>query len=342
MREAAMPPLVAGWRDRVKRRAVALALAALVALPASAAQAQGDAQSCPVGTDPMALAPGQFVWTPEIAPAGPLVIVISLPQQRAYVFRNGVQIGVSAVSTGRPGYETPTGVFRVLEKDVEHYSNLYDDAPMPFMLRLTWGGVAMHAGRDPGRPASHGCIRLPLAFARSLFAVVPLGSQVIITDRSLEPGLRVAPALLGGAPLDLLPGNGDHWSPERAATGPVAVVVSGADKAMSVMRGGAEIGRSRVEIDGEAPLHMHALVLLAPGTPGDGARSGDWLLIELPGGADLPPEQRHAHDIDRVHVPPAFAAKLATVLKPGSTMLISDLPLDVGGSAEVRLTGSPL
>jgi hypothetical protein len=109
---------------------------------------------------------------------------------------------------------------------------------------------------------------------------------------------------------------------------------------MSVMRGGVEIGRSRIEIDGRAPLHTHALVLLAPGTPGGGKRSADWLLVELSAAADLPPEQRHAHDIDRVRVPPAFAAKLATVLQPGSTMLISDLPLDVGGSAEVRLVGS--
>ena len=303
---------------------------------------QGDRESCPVGTDPMSLQPGQFVWTPEVAPAGPLVIVISLPQQRAYVFRNGVQIGVSSVSTGRPGYETPTGVFRVLEKDAEHYSNLYDDAPMPFMLRLTWGGVALHAGRDPGEPASHGCIRLPLAFARSLFTTVPLGSQVIITDRSLEPGLRVAPAMMAGAPVDLMPDASDHWTPERAPTGPVSIVVSGADKAVSVLRAGVEIGRSRIEIAGEEALHTHALVLMddAHAASTDAPHSGNWLLVELAGDAKLPPERRDARDIDRIRMPPAFAANLATVLKPGSTMLISDLPLDVGGIAELRLMGS--
>ena len=100
------------------------------------------------------LLPGEYLWLPELSPRGPVLVLVSLPEQRAYVYRNGVRIGVATVSTGKPGFETPTGVFTILQKKREHYSNLYDDAPMPFMQRLTWGGVAMHAGRVPGYPAS--------------------------------------------------------------------------------------------------------------------------------------------------------------------------------------------
>lgn len=123
-----------------------------------------------------------YVWSPERAPQGPVKIVISLPAQRAYVYRDGVQIGVSAVSTGMEGRETPTGVFTILEKQRFHRSNKYDDAPMPFMQRITWAGVALHGGTLPGYPASHGCIRLPQAFARKLFGVTSVGTQVVVTD----------------------------------------------------------------------------------------------------------------------------------------------------------------
>lgn len=314
-----------------------LFIAAAAAL--SPALAQDDSQSCPAGTDPMALKPGQFVWTPQIAPQGPVTIIISLPQQRAFVFRNGVQIGVSAISTGRPGYDTPTGVFRVLEKDVDHRSNLYDDAPMPYMLRLTWGGVALHAGRDPGVPASHGCIRLPLVFAKSLFGVVPLGAQVIITDRALDPGLRVDPAMFDGSRAGDLPSaEADYWSPERSPTGQLTLLISGADKALSVMRGGVEIGRTGVVITGDEPLHTHALMLMESHTA-SALSLGAWMLIGLPGDAALPPERHSNHDIDRVRMPPVFARQLGTILKPGTTMVISDLPLGVAASTEISVFG---
>lgn len=90
---------------------------------------------------PLQLLPGEYLWLPELAPKGPLLVLVSLPEQRAYVYRNGVRIGVATVSTGKKGYETPTGVFTILQKKREHYSNLYDNAPMPFMHRLTWDGL---------------------------------------------------------------------------------------------------------------------------------------------------------------------------------------------------------
>src|SRR3546814_12301464 len=85
---------------------------------------------------------------------------------------NGVLIGISTISSGTAGHETPTGIFTILQKKVDHKSNLYDDAPMPYMQRLTWSGIAMHAGNLPGYPASHGCIRLPLDFAERLYGEI--------------------------------------------------------------------------------------------------------------------------------------------------------------------------
>jgi lipoprotein-anchoring transpeptidase ErfK/SrfK len=120
---------------------------------------------------------------PEEALQRGVLIVVSLPSQRAFVFRNGELWGSSRVSTGRSGHETPVGTFPILQKRVHHRSNLYDDAPMPYMQRLTWGGVALHAGRVPGYPASHGCIRLPRSFARDLYRITGFtGTTVVVTD----------------------------------------------------------------------------------------------------------------------------------------------------------------
>ena len=127
------------------------------------------------------LSPGQYVWEQGTALSGSLFMVVDLSRQRAMLYRNGVPIAASTVSTGRRGRETPTGMFTVLQKKVVHRSRTYDDAPMPYMQRLTWRGVAMHAGRVPGYPASHGCIRLPAGFAKRLYGVTRLGTRVMIT-----------------------------------------------------------------------------------------------------------------------------------------------------------------
>jgi lipoprotein-anchoring transpeptidase ErfK/SrfK len=131
------------------------------------------------------LSPGQSRWLPEAATAsGAVSIVVSLPLQRAWVFRGGALIGVTTISSGQPGYDTPVGRFTILEKQVDHHSNLYDDAPMPFMQRLTWDGVALHAGQVMAEPASHGCIRLPRAFARRLYGMTAVGTAVVVSDQA--------------------------------------------------------------------------------------------------------------------------------------------------------------
>jgi hypothetical protein len=136
-----------------------------------------------------------YIWSPQRAPPGPIEIVISLSAQRAYVYRDGVPIAVSTVSTGMEGRETPTGDFTILEKQRYHRSSRYNDAPMPYMQRLTWYGVAMHGGPLPGYAASHGCIRLPEAFARKLFGVTSVGTPVVVTDGPVEDDGRVMPPI---------------------------------------------------------------------------------------------------------------------------------------------------
>jgi lipoprotein-anchoring transpeptidase ErfK/SrfK len=196
------------------RRAIALGLFALSCPLAAAAAAQEIPASAPVAVPEIpapvtpaepsletdALRPGQYRWYETATPAaGPVTILVSLPVQRAYVFRGGAMIAVSTVSSGQPGYDTPTGAFTILEKDVDHHSSLYDDAPMPFMQRLTWDGVALHAGQVLAEPASHGCVRLPRAFARRLYGITGIGTRVVVTDETpSSPGDALA-LLSGGA-----------------------------------------------------------------------------------------------------------------------------------------------
>src|SRR5438034_11330623 len=122
------------------------------------------------------LKPGHYVWERERAPEGPLLIIASITEQVAYVYRNGICIARSSVTTGRPGHRTPTGVFTILEKEVHHTSSIYKGAEMPYMERVTWGGIALHAGDLPGYPDSHGCVRLPLEFSKLLFGVTMKGA----------------------------------------------------------------------------------------------------------------------------------------------------------------------
>lgn len=115
-----------------------------------------------------------------------VLIVVSIAAQHAYVFKGGEVWDTTKVSTGRRGNETPTGEFTILQKKKLHHSNLYDSAPMPFMQRITWDGVALHAGHVPGYPASHGCIRLPKAFAEKLYKVTNFSKTVVIvTEQDL-------------------------------------------------------------------------------------------------------------------------------------------------------------
>ena len=115
-----------------------------------------------------------------------LQIVVSKSDQSLALYENGEIVATSKVSTGKAGHETPSGIFSILEKRKYHESNIYSAAPMPFMQRLTWSGIALHEGKVPNYPASHGCVRLPSKFAQSLFGETRYGVHVIITDRPVS------------------------------------------------------------------------------------------------------------------------------------------------------------
>ena len=124
---------------------------------------------------------------PEDAPKGPLQIIISITDQRVSLFDNGALIARSSVSTGTQGHPTPLGVFSVISKQRWHRSNIYSAAPMPYMQRITWSGIALHAGVVPGHPASHGCIRLKNDFAIRLWHLTKRGTRVIIAHDDVQP-----------------------------------------------------------------------------------------------------------------------------------------------------------
>ncbi|QXT35099.1 L,D-transpeptidase family protein [Sphingomonas sanguinis] len=181
----------------------ALAFAALLGATtlglAAPALAEDGPGTIAVAQAAAALAPNRFVWAdPSTVQADPVTqpvtVVVSIPMQRAYVYRGDTMIAAATVSTGKDGKDTPTGVFPILQKREMHRSNLYNAAPMPFMQRLTWDGVALHAGNNPGFPDSHGCIRLPAAFAKKLFSITSVGTNVIVTDQMV--GDHLDPMLL--------------------------------------------------------------------------------------------------------------------------------------------------
>ena len=125
------------------------------------------------------LRPGQYVWR-DVPAAGSKRVVMSLADQRAYFYRGDTLVAAAAISTGIEGRDTPTGIFSVLDKRPFYRSKKYDNAPMPWMQRIDEYGVALHGGYNPGYPASHGCIRLPVAFAKKLYSVTDLGTPVYI------------------------------------------------------------------------------------------------------------------------------------------------------------------
>ena len=151
----------------------------LGAVPLAAQAPVGDADMHEAAA---ALRPGQFAWRDGVWSGQASKLVVSIALQRIYLYRGDALVGVAAISTGRRGHATPLGGFSILQKARWHRSNLYSNAPMPFMQRLTWTGIALHAGQNPGYPASHGCVRLPGAFARDLFSLTEIGSPVTIAD----------------------------------------------------------------------------------------------------------------------------------------------------------------
>ncbi len=280
---------------------------------------------------PAELKPGEYAWHPEFSPRGPVVLIVSLPEQLAYVYRNGVIIGASTVSTGKKGHETPTGVFTILQKHEVHYSNLYNNAPMPYMQRLTWSGVALHAGRLPGYPASHGCVRMPYEFAQLLYGETKTGLTVIVSDEKAFPSTVAHPGLV--APVDAkgtlageLPRTGDiAWQPEAAPEGPVTILITNEDRRIRVFRAGVEIGHAPFTLaDPNRKVTLHVLTRLErsaddPVSATTGRPMPRWLLVSS--------GQETTATVDQLlavfRVASEFLRQAETVVGPGTTMVIA-------------------
>ncbi|WP_066959715.1 L,D-transpeptidase [Rhizorhabdus dicambivorans] len=307
--------------------------AALLAAPALAAppvKVPPSLQGATVGETVARMKPGEYLWAPQVAPDGPVVIVVSIAQQRAYAYRNGLPIGISTVSTGKKGHETPTGVFTLLQKNVDHKSNLYDDAPMPYMQRLTWDGIALHAGNLPGYPASHGCVRLPLGFAKLLYEVTKLGLTVIVTGGAEVPRFAPTPSILSNDPAkgkeELF--GGTLWQPERQRTGPVSMIISSADGRMLVLRNGVPIGSAPVKIAGE----VTGTTAYTLGAIENGIYK--WIKLPMPGETLAGPVEVTPDERARLTVPEEMIRATASVVTPGTTVVVTPDTLRSGGAGK--------
>jgi L,D-transpeptidase catalytic domain len=305
-------------------------------LPASQAMekpsfhTKGTLTSKPTGT----LKPGEYWWNPQLSPSGPVVVLVSIPQQTMHVYRNGILIGRSTVSTGTKGHSTPGGVFSILEKKQTHRSKKYDNAPMPYMQRLTWTGIAMHSGQLPGYPASHGCVRLPYDFSQLLFKATAKGGTVVVGDGKTptphlasNPGLLLAPKDFSPEMVRRLAKDEYDWRPERSTEGPMTIVVSSADDALYVYRNGNPIGRAAVQISGRGGLGSHVFTLLEghtgkPSQLAPGREAGNWMRVTSQG---RPVEAEQL--ASRIRFNTEFAQKLADQIKPGTTVVVTDQPV---------------
>lgn len=282
------------------------------------------------------LKPGEFVWNADRVPEGPVLVVVSLPEQLAHVYRNGIEIGRSSVSTGRKGHRTPTGVFQILQKDRRHHSNKYNNAPMPYMERLTWDGIALHAGQLPGYPASHGCVRLPLEFSKLLFGATSMGGTVVIADEAhggamvAHPGFLAPPIPGRGAESMPAPTGGWAWQPERADSGPISIVISSASRDVHVLRNGVEIGRAPISLlDGDHHFAPATYVRTAQPVPGEnpyapGVPMMAWMMVGDSGGATVAAAQLAR----AVRMPREFTEPLFEALAPGAVLVLTDEPLE--------------
>lgn len=299
----------------------------------SVAQGAPDSAQLQLAKQAEKLKPGQWVWAPQIAPEGPILVYVDLGRQLATVYRNGIRIGVSTISSGREGYETPTGVFTILEKNKQHISRKYNDAPMPYQQRLTWGGVALHAGGLPGYPESHGCVHLPLAFARKLFDATPMGGTVIIAGGHEDPVKRppagvLAPMMAGAgrAPATPLSPQGKFtWNPAASPSGPVSIIISTGDQQVVVLRNGVEIGRAHAVVAQQT--NQPQVMTLA------GGKNPQWIQVGVSDLTGDPAEIISTERVEQMQLPAAFVSDMRSVIQTGTTVLVTQASVDDASTA---------
>lgn len=318
-----------------RRRWLQAAAFALAAAPLARAQARSQRKR----RSAYPIAPGRSFWLPELSPAGPVVAVVNLYTQHAQIYRNGIAIGYTSVSTGKRGYGTPTGRFQVLEKRRFHRSSTYGNAPMPWMVRLTWSGIAFHSGALPGFPASHGCIRLPASFAPQLFGALSLGDTVAVLNQPADAFTTLAPIDPLGRPLlqpEMLAATA--WWREAAAS---AAPVSASPVSASLLTGApASLAAPPLALLASLPqqrlfvLEAGQVAAAAPLPPGARQQALPLTAAPLswqpPGHWQAPGQSGNAADATlwQTVLPSdaAFSQRLRARITPGSTLVLSDLP----------------
>ena len=276
------------------------------------------------------LKPGDWVWGESLAPRGPVLVYVDLDRQLASVYRGGIRIAASTISSGKPGFETPRGVFTILEKDIDHRSRTYDNAPMPYQQRLTWKGVALHAGNLPGYPASHGCVRMPMEFAKLLFATTEMGGTVVIAGKHGDPTKKAAAgvlsptALTGHGQVELPLGSAQDyaWHPELSPSGPVSIIISTSDQRVVILRNGVEIGRARAAVSQQMD---EAQVLTL--TNARGGRP-EWIQVGVSEVAGEGAAIISTQGVEQMRLPPAFIAHMRSVMTAGTTVLVTRASVD--------------
>jgi hypothetical protein len=330
------------YKPTISRRSV---IAGSLAFPVVATFPDAIAQDDVV--DPATLKPGEFRWHPERSPAGPVVVLVSIPGQWVVVYRGGLRIGASTCSTGKPGHRTPSGVFVILQKDKNHHSSTYNNAPMPYMERLTWQGVALHAGNLPGFPASHGCIRLPLAFAKSLFGVTMLGTPVIVADGKPAYGDMLHPGLLISSHTSEMAA-GAVQSVKSKTAHPVTATVdtheatsfvaSTADRKLIAFVNGKQRFEAAIRLqEPDKPVGTHAFVLTGPDSD---PRHLKWMAVGLPTGTNAASASAllALATLKRIDLDPKTAQRVLALMHPGSTMVVTDQPSHAGSRSDPGFT----
>jgi hypothetical protein len=313
----------------------------------------------------------------------PVMAIVALSEQHVTIYDAEGKLLRAPVSTGQTGYETPAGIYSILEKNREHYSNLYDDASMPFMQRITWSGIALHAGDLPGYPASHGCIRLTHDFAVRLWHLTKRGTRVIIAHDDIrpeeignaqlfvpKPKVALATPQLGtttqpvsdtvtaNATVTPLVANAkeqenvkaDAKAPDVTSAGAapkkgasISVFVSRKLSKLFVRQGFVPVFDAPVSIkDAAEPMGTHVFTAMEFQNDGAAVR---WTVVTVPEKSShsqrIPPKSQKGHAqqtiktvpptpdkanaaLNRIEIPKETAERIAELLTPGSSLIISD------------------
>lgn len=268
---------------------------------------------------------GEFNWFPERSPAGPLLIIVSIPDQLLHVYRNGIRVAASTCSTGKTGHRTPTGVFKILEKDKHHHSSTYNNAPMPNMNRLTWSGIALHAGNLPGYPASHGCVRLPMQFSELLFGITRKGMTVVIADEHSQPSAVTHPGMVLGdyakrefAAVDAALMKAQYSEGHTVKSPVTSVVVSSKDRSVTVLEDDKIVAAGKVTIsEGAKPLGENVYSLKGSTQDQD---SLTWSGV----GYGKTDREDITHELERVTAEPRVREEIRKRMQSGMTVVTTD------------------